>query len=152
MPDVFDRAKRSQVMAAIRSHGNKDTELKLMSILREARITGWRRRQRLPGKPDFVFRREQIALFIDGCFWHGCPKHGRLPGSNVAYWSQKLARNKTRDRSVSRKLRNAGWRVIRFWEHHLSAPVTVATKINRALAQKRGSRFPPNSSIRKGKS
>jgi DNA mismatch endonuclease (patch repair protein) len=128
-------------MAAIRSYGNKDTELKLASILRAARITGWRRHLPLPGKPDFVFRRDRIALFVDGCFWHGCPKHGRQPGTNITYWAQKLDRNKARDRSVSRTLRQAGWMVIRLWEHHLSAPVAVVAKIRRALAKKRCSHF-----------
>jgi DNA mismatch endonuclease, patch repair protein len=141
MPDVFTKEKRSQVMAAIRSRGNKDTELKLASILRAARITGWRRHQPLPGKPDFVFRRERVALFVDGCFWHGCPKHGRQPGTNTAYWARKLSRNKARDRSVSRTLCQAGWLVIRLWEHQLSDPVAVAAKISRALAKKRCSHF-----------
>jgi DNA mismatch endonuclease (patch repair protein) len=136
MPDVFNKAKRSKVMAAIRSRGNKDTELKLASILRAACITGWRRHQPLPGKPDFVFARDRLALFVDGCFWHGCPKHGRQPRTNKAYWSQKLARNKARDRSVSRALRQSGWTVIRIWEHRLAAPGAVAASIARALAQK----------------
>ena len=82
--DVFTKKKRSQVMAAIRSRGNKDTELKLATILRAAHITGWRRHQPIPGRPDFVFRRARLAIFVDGCFWHGCPKHGRKPGSNRA--------------------------------------------------------------------
>ena len=85
---------------------------------------------------------QRLALFVDGCFWHGCPKHGRQPGTNTAYWAQKLSRNKARDRSVSRTLRQAGWMVIRLWEHHLSAPVAVAAKISRALAKKRCSHFP----------
>src|SRR5580700_10150015 len=111
MADVFKKAKRSKVMAAIRSQGNKDTELKLVSILRVARITGWRRHKPLLGQPDFVFGRERVALFVDGCFWHGCPKHGRQPGSNTKYWREKLARNKSRDRRVSRELNKAGWTV-----------------------------------------
>jgi len=149
MPDVFNRAKRSQVMAAIRSFGNKDTELKLASILRAARITGWRRHQALPGKPDFVFRRDRVALFVDGCFWHGCPKHGRQPKTNTAYWTQKLSRNTARDQSVSRTLRQSGWTVIRLWEHHLSAPVAVAAKISRTLAKKRCSHLPAGCIINK---
>ena len=120
-------------MAAIRSRGNKDTELRLASILRAARIAGWRRHQRLPGHPDFVFPRQGVAVFVDGCFWHACPKHGRQPGTHATYWAQKLARNKARDRSVSRSLRQAGWTVIRIWEHQLSAPVAVVAKITRAL-------------------
>ena len=71
MTDVFSKKQRSQVMAAIRSKGNKTTELRLASILRAHGIKGWRRDQPLFGKPDFVFRRERLAVFVDGCFWHG---------------------------------------------------------------------------------
>jgi DNA mismatch endonuclease (patch repair protein) len=71
MADVFTKIKRSQVMAAIRSKGNKDTELKLISIFRKYRITGWRRHQVVFGNPDFIFRKAKIAVFVDGCFWHG---------------------------------------------------------------------------------
>jgi DNA mismatch endonuclease (patch repair protein) len=84
--DIFTKSKRSQVMAAIRSRGNKGTELTLVAILRAAHVTGWRRHQPLPGRPDFVFRRARLAVFVDGCFWHGCPKHGRKPASNRGYW------------------------------------------------------------------
>jgi DNA mismatch endonuclease (patch repair protein) len=134
--DVFTKRKRSLVMAAIRSKGNKDTELKLVSILRAAGITGWRRHQALVGRPDFVFRRERVAVFVDGCFWHGCPRHGRQPGSNSGYWMPKLARNKARDREVSAALRKAGWRVIRTWEHDLARPLMLAEKLRIALLQK----------------
>lgn len=79
--DVFTKKKRSQIMAAVRSTGNRTTELRLASILRANGITGWRRHQPLPGKPDFVFRRERLAVFADGCFWHGCPRHLRMPFS-----------------------------------------------------------------------
>jgi DNA mismatch endonuclease, patch repair protein len=133
MADVFTKKKRSQVMAAIRSRGNKDTELKLAAILRAAGITGWRRHQAVPGHPDFVFRREHIAVFVDGCFWHGCPKHGRKPGSNRAYWLPKLRRNQERDDEVSRCLYSAGWTVIRLWEHDLASPQRCTARIRRAL-------------------
>lgn len=135
MPDVFTKAKRSQVMAAIRSRGNKDTEVKLAAILRGAGITGWRRHQNLPGRPDFVFRHARLAVFVDGCFWHGCPAHGRQPRSNRDYWIPKLRRNKERDFAVSQQLRQKHWRVLRFWEHHLSSPVLVKRRITRALAR-----------------
>lgn len=82
MADVFSKHKRSQIMAAIRSRGNKDTELKLASILRAARITGWRRNQPLSGHPDFVFRSQRVAIFVDGCFWHGCRWHLRMTHDN----------------------------------------------------------------------
>ncbi len=133
MTDVFTREKRSQVMASIRSTGNRDTELKLMAILRIHGITGWRRRQRLPGKPDFVFRRERLAVFVDGCFWHGCPEHGRNPGSNRGYWSAKLRGNRRRDLKVVLLLRDSGWQALRFWEHELSCADRVASRLRKAL-------------------
>jgi DNA mismatch endonuclease, patch repair protein len=127
-------------MAAIRSSGNKDTELRFIIILRAHDITGWRRRQRLFGLPDFVFRRERLAVFVDGCFWHGCPAHCRMPKSRVAFWTSKIARNKTRDLLVGRILRREGWGVIRFWEHHLRHPERVALRLKATLAslKKRG--------------
>lgn len=132
--DVFDPIKRSSVMAAIRSKGNRDTELKLISIFKLHEITGWRRNSPLPGKPDFVFQSTRLAIFVDGCFWHGCPLHGRNPDSNPEYWLPKLARNRARDLAVTRELRRRGWRVLRFWEHDLKNGAKVARRINRAFA------------------
>jgi DNA mismatch endonuclease, patch repair protein len=120
MPDVFSIRKRSDVMSRIRSSGNKDTELALIRLFRKVGITGWRRRWPLAGKPDFVFPKARLAIFVDGCFWHGCLKHSRPPQSNQAYWRAKMIRNKTRDRSVAQVLRKKGWRVLRIWEHELS--------------------------------
>jgi len=134
MADVFSKKKRSQVMATIRSKGNKDTELKLVSIFRAHRITGWRRNQKLPGKPDFVFRRERIAVFVDGCFWHGCRWHCRMPKSRCDFWKPKITRNKARDREVGRALRKQGWRIVRFWEHSLGEPIKVLARLNAKLA------------------
>ena len=70
-------------------------------------------------RPDFVFRSVRLALFVDGCFWHGCPKHGTKPKGNAAFWRNKFARNKQRDARVTRTLRSANWRVLRIWEHDL---------------------------------
>jgi DNA mismatch endonuclease (patch repair protein) len=72
------------------------------------------------GKPDFVFPKFKLAVFVDGCFWHGCPKHATKPENNRAYWKRKLSANKTRDRLVNQTLRRAGWRVLRIWEHELA--------------------------------
>lgn len=119
MSDVFSPAKRSQVMARIRSRGNKDTELALIALMRRHRITGWRRSQAIFGKPDFVFRRQRVAVFVDGCFWHGCPKHANAPVGNREFWEKKLDANRKRDRLVKRELRRRGWRVLRIWEHEL---------------------------------
>lgn len=118
MADVFTPEKRSAVMSQIRSSGNRDTELRMIKVFRANGIRGWRRRQQLFGKPDFVFRRERIAVFVDGCFWHGCPKrtHSPLPRNRALWWAEKLSRNKKRDRVVTRTLRAQGWRVLRVWE------------------------------------
>jgi G:T-mismatch repair DNA endonuclease (very short patch repair protein) len=70
-------------------------------------------------RPDFVFLKSRMAIFVDGCFWHGCPKHATKPRNNAAFWKKKLAGNKTRDRMVNRALRRAGWKVVRIWEHAL---------------------------------
>lgn len=120
MADVFTKAKRSEVMSQIRGRGNKDTEIALMKLLRHHRITGWRRNQEVFGKPDFIFRKLRVAVFVDGCFWHGCPKHCNTPANNRAFWKKKLAANKARDRRVNQTLRKAGWSVVRLWEHELA--------------------------------
>jgi DNA mismatch endonuclease (patch repair protein) len=137
MADVFSKLKRSQVMAAIRSRGNKDTELILVAVLRSNRITGWRRHPMMTGRPDFVFRRERVAVFVDGCFWHGCPVHCRMPKSRVGFWRKKITGNQARDRRVSRALRKGGWAVIRIWEHALAYPDSVARKVKAKLGLRR---------------
>ncbi len=136
MADVLTKAKRSQVMAAVKSRGNRTTELKLASILRAARVTGWRRHQALPGRPDFTFRLARLAVFVDGCFWHGCPRHCRMPRSRTAFWNPKIARNKERDRQVRRLLRQRGWRVLRIWEHSLARPAATIRRLQLALDQR----------------
>ncbi|MFR9729487.1 very short patch repair endonuclease [Saccharopolyspora sp. MS10] len=78
-------------------------------------------------KPDIVFTVRKVAIFVDGCFWHVCPEHGRQPASNEWYWTPKLAKNVERDRLVSAALERAGWRVVRIWEHEpLAAAVGLA--------------------------
>ncbi|MFN0303570.1 MAG: very short patch repair endonuclease [Burkholderiales bacterium] len=131
MSDVFSKAKRSEVMSRIRSHGNKDTELALIRFFRAQHITGWRRNQPVFGKPDFVFSKLRVAVFVDGCFWHGCLQHATKPRSNAAFWRRKFAANKARDRLVTRTLCSAGWLVLRIWEHELVAKnaARLATRI-----------------------
>ncbi len=70
-------------------------------------------------KPDFVFRKARLVVFVDGCFWHGCPRHYTRPKSRRAFWDAKIAANKARDRRIDRALRGAGWRVLHIWEHAL---------------------------------
>lgn len=133
MPDIFSKAQRSAVMASIRGRGNAATELRMIALLRLHGITGWRRHlalrigearkadaaRRNRVQVDFVFRRERVAVFVDGCFWHACPQHGTRPSGNRAFWKAKLDRNIARDRAVSRALRKKGWSVLRVWEHDL---------------------------------
>jgi DNA mismatch endonuclease (patch repair protein) len=137
VPDVFTKAKRSAVMSLIRGSGNKDTELQMIALFRAHGITGWRRSAGLFGKPDFVFRRKRVVVFVDGCFWHGCPrpKHSPMPKNRAEWWAAKLGRNKERDRLVTRTLRAAGWRVVRVWECALSRQRGARTiaRISRAL-------------------
>ena len=130
-------------MATIRSAGNRATELRLAAILRAHGITGWRRHQALPGKPDFDFRRERLAVFVDGCFWHGCPRHLRMPQDNRPYWKRKIARNIHRDRETTRRLKKAGWQVLRVWEYALRSPESVAGRIASKLALERDCKVAP---------
>jgi len=158
MADIFTKAKRSFVMSRIRSRGNKDTELALAKLFRRHKIIGWRRQVELRiangelrtgGKkirnskfevpnfkvrPDFVFRKERLAVFVDGCFWHGCPKHGTQPKGNRAFWKNKFARNRARDVLVNKTLRRAGWRVMRIWECALKRhPLNCVRRIQQGV-------------------
>ena len=134
MPDVFTKAKRSEVMSRIRGRGNKETELALAKLLRRHGIKGWRRHQPIFGKPDFIFTKARLAVFVDGCFWHGCPKHATKPKNNRTFWRRKLSANKLRDQVVNRTLRRAGWRVMRIWECALVRhPKTCVSRILKAL-------------------
>ena len=156
MTDVFSRRKRSEVMSRIRGRGNESTEIRFVRMLRAKRITGWRRhvelslgdvgekdsgvRRRRIVRPDFVFRRERVSVFIDGCFWHGCPEHARLPATRTAYWMAKLAGNRSRDSYVTAKLRRCGWMVIRIWEHQLRSEEQLVRLIKAAVCGKHQNR------------
>lgn len=144
MADVFSKAKRSEVMARIRSRDNKATEIAFMTLLRSHRIIGWRRHlpitlpksskddlehRRRQVKPDFVFKARRVAVFIDGCFWHGCPIHSTKPEANREFWRNKLRGNRARDRFVDQALRQEKWTVLRFWEHQLHRGDWVMTKL-----------------------
>jgi DNA mismatch endonuclease (patch repair protein) len=119
MFDPFTKRKRSEIMSRVRGTKNETTEVRLIEVFRAQDIAGWRRGSKLPGKPDFVFPKLKTAVFVDGCFWHGCPNHGRKPLGNAPYWLAKLTGNKARDRRVNRALRERGWTVVRIWEHEL---------------------------------
>jgi len=122
-------------MSRIRGRGNKATEIALAKFFRRNQITGWRRHQKVFGKPDFVFPKLKLAVFVDGCFWHGCPRCYSAPKSNRAFWKNKISRNRERDRLVARTLRRSGWQVIRIWEHDLAGKneIQLARRILRAF-------------------
>ena len=132
--DTLSRKERSKRMSLVKSKGNRSTEISLVAQFRAAKIKGWRRNYRILGSPDFVFPQAKLAVFVDGCFWHGCPKHGRVPKTNVSYWKPKIEGNIARDRRVSRQLRAAGWSVLRIWEHDVNKE-TVLPRIARKLAK-----------------
>src|SRR5687767_2514013 len=104
MVDRFTRQERSAIMSRVRSRGNRSTEVALASALRKWKVAGWRRHLPMTGNPDFCFPDLQLALFVDGCFWHGCARHGSIPDSNRDYWAAKIARNKRRDATARRML------------------------------------------------
>jgi DNA mismatch endonuclease (patch repair protein) len=137
MTDTFSKRKRSSIMAAVRSNGNKETELKLAALFRKHRVVNWRRHQPgVRGRPDFIFRKQRVAIFVDGCFWHGCRKHCRMPKANREYWMVKIAQNRARDRLIGRELRREGWSVIRIWAHALAQPRQVISRINSVLRER----------------
>lgn len=123
---------RSRTMAAIKAKHAKTTERALRMALVRAGITGWQlHANHLPGKPDFFFPRHQLAIFVDGCFWHGCSKCGHVPKTNSAFWTAKIKRNIERDRSNTRVLRKLGIATLRIWEHSLSKTSNRASAIHR---------------------
>ena len=136
MADVFSKQKRSSIMSANRGSGNKSTERRLRARLAAAGLSGWRINARdIFGKPDFVFVQEKLAIFVDGCFWHGCKQCRTIPATNRKFWEKKIEGNKTRDRLVTRQLRRDGWTVIRFWEHQVRRePQKCIAKIQDALS------------------
>lgn len=112
---------RSMTMSAIRGRGNKTTEFRLRLALVRVGLSGWSVTPReVPGKPDFYFSECKVAAFVDGCFWHGCPKCGHIPKTNSSFWAAKIARNSQRDTVTSKQLRALGHYVLRFWEHDIA--------------------------------
>lgn len=116
MADVFDKDKRSTIMQKVRSKGNKSTELKLIEIFREMGITGWKRNYPVKGHPDFVFLKKRVAVFVDGCFWHGHDCRNTRPADNQEYWQKKRERNIRHDKEITELFESRGWRVLRIWE------------------------------------
>lgn len=120
--DPLTTLERSALMSKVRGEGNASTEMKVASVLRGLRISGWRRHPRsILGRPDFFFKEANLAVFVHGCFWHGCGRCGRIPKSNTRFWMAKIGENRRRDARNARRLRRSGIGVVTVWEHELSA-------------------------------
>lgn len=119
MADVFDDEKRSEIMSKVHSKNNKSTELKLIQVFEENHIKGWRRNYPVKGHPDFVFLDKKIAVFVDGCFWHGHDCRNTRPSDNADYWTKKRERNMKHDKEITELFERRGWTVIRIWECEL---------------------------------
>ncbi len=130
------RASSRAVRAAMQGNRRRDTrpELAVRSLLHRAGLRFRKHARPLPElrcEADVVFSRQRVVVFIDGCFWHGCPVHGRRPARNSGYWSPKIERNIARDRRNDEALTAAGWQVLRFWEHE--DPEVVLAAVERAV-------------------
>jgi DNA mismatch endonuclease (patch repair protein) len=112
-------------MGAVKSRGNKTTELALAKILYAAGLRGYRKQWPVAGKPDFAWPGLKIAVFVDGCFWHGCTRCKYPPRTNRKFWQEKFANNIRRDRRVSNRLRRDGWCVIRVRECRVQSEATI---------------------------
>jgi len=120
---------RSRNMAAIRGRGNRSTEGRIRAALAQAGIKGWALHPKgLPGNPDFLFASAKLAVFVDGCFWHGCPRCYVLPKSRQGYWHAKIDRNRARDKRNSAAAKQAGYRILRLWEHELKRNVAACAE------------------------
>ena len=118
--DRHNKEQRTKNMEAVKSRGNKTTEVALARLLRVNKINGWKRHYiKVYGKPDFVFLKKRIAIFVDGCFWHGCKEYNSIPTTNKQFWVKKINSNIRRDKLVNKFLKKERWKVIRFWEHEI---------------------------------
>lgn len=113
---------RSEIMQKIKSRDNKSTELRFRSALMRVGAKGYTIQPEMPGHPDLAFLAEKVAVFLDGCFWHGCEEHFSEPKTNRPQWVKKIRTNKERDARTVSALLQEGWKVFRIWEHDLKDP------------------------------
>lgn len=129
MADKVTPSVRSQIMRRVKGKDTKP-EIRLRKQLWKAGIRGWRLHlKEIEGRPDIIFTKYKLAIFVDGCFWHGCTKCLRLPKSNVEYWTKKIERNMARDELTTSSLRKEGWTVLRFWEHEIRHEISRVVEI-----------------------
>jgi DNA mismatch endonuclease (patch repair protein) len=122
---------RSRTMSAILAKNNRTTELRFRMALVRLALSGWVTHADLQGHPDFYFPAAKLAIFLDGCFWHGCRHCGHIPKTNSFFWKTKIGRNQARDRKNTRALRKRGFIVVRVWEHAMKEPKTLQRILNR---------------------
>lgn len=125
MVDVLTPEQRRLNMSRNRGRNTKP-EVALRTALHKRGLRYRLHRRDLPGNPDLVFPSARVIVFVDGCFWHGCPLHGAKPATNVEFWEKKLAGNARRDREVDIALTAAGWHVVRIWEHEIRSEAEAA--------------------------
>jgi DNA mismatch endonuclease, patch repair protein len=147
MPDrKTPPASSADALRRMRSQRQRDTkgELELRSLLHRRGLR-FRVHALLPGlrrRSDIVFTRARVLVFVDGCFWHGCPEHGTWPKENADWWREKIEANQRRDRDTDARLTAAGWTVIRVWEHEdpTQAADQIVEIVRRAITQGEGAR------------
>lgn len=119
MSDIFSSDKRSEIMKKVKPRDNKTTELQMIKIFDDYKLTGWCRHYNVKGHPDFVFLNSRIAIFVDGCFWHGHDCRNTRPEDNKDFWEKKRKHNILHDQEVTKRFEDRGWTVIRIWECEL---------------------------------
>ena len=135
MVDVLTKKQRSYNMSQIKGKNTKP-EIRLRKELLSKGLKGYRIHKNITGKPDIIFPKQKIAIFIDGCFWHRCPVCYKEPKTNSKFWSEKIESNKLRDKKINVQLKKKGWRVLRFWEHEIKKDVSgCADKIKKVISQ-----------------
>lgn len=130
-------ARSSRNLSAVRGRNNRTTEQRLRLALVRARIKGWQLHPTgVPGRPDFIFPKHRVAIFVDGCFWHGCPRCGHIPKTNSPFWQAKIQRNIERDRVSTARLCESDFHVERIWEHELKVDLSgCVTRIANLLSR-----------------
>ncbi len=128
MTDVLTRKQRSYCMSRIRAK-NTQPEFLLRQAISSAGIKGYRLHYKLTGKPDIVFPKRKITIFIDGCFWRKCPRCFTKPATNKRFWKRKIESNVKRDKFVNAELGKRGWRILRIWEHEVRNEKIIKRKI-----------------------
>ncbi len=142
MPDTFSKNERSDIMRRVKGKNTKP-ELAVRSALHKRGLR-YRLDRRLPGKPDIVFVKSRVVVFLDSCFWHGCPRHLRMPKSNQEYWRAKIGRNVERDAEINAEYTRSEWKQLRFWEHDLNENFDLCVdQIEDTVRKRSGDASPP---------